>query len=326
MLFDRLLIGSATTTWALSDFTRDSAATRESTLDETARRVLRPAIWRVTEPARMLTNRLIALFDPGQGAARCLHSLLTVLWAVVVWGIVGGALARMTLIQLCRLRSLGTIAALRFAFRFAVPLITTPLFPIVTAGLCALICAGVGALFWLPAGIGGLLGGCLLLFPLVLGFVMSVFLGGLLACWPLMHASVAAEAEDVLDALSRSFSYLNQRTGKFVALAAIAWLIAVPGVVAADLLALSTVHLACWGTDLAAPGSSLSAMRGLPPSEGLSISQAAASIQHFWRGCIDLLVQGWVYAYFWTSASIIYLILRNDVDGTVWTEVKETED
>ena len=32
-----------------------------------------------------------------------------------------------------------------------------------------------------------------------------------------MHASVAAEADDTLDALSRSFSYLNQRLGRFAA-------------------------------------------------------------------------------------------------------------
>ena len=74
-----------------------------------------------------------------------------------------------------------------------------------------LVCAGVGLLYWLPAGIGTVLGGVFLFIPLVLGLVMAILLVGLLAGWPLMHASVAAEADDTLDALSRTFSYLNQR-------------------------------------------------------------------------------------------------------------------
>ena len=82
-------------------------------------------------------------------------------------------------------------------------------------GSAALVCAGVGLLYWLPAGIGTVLGGVLLFIPLILGLVMAILLVGLLAGWPLMHASVAAEADDTLDALSRSFSYLNQRLGKF---------------------------------------------------------------------------------------------------------------
>ena len=102
------------------------------------------------------------------------------------------------------------------------PLIATPLFPLLAIGLCALICAGFGLLYRLPAGIGSVVGGMLLFIPLLLGLVMALLLFGLAAGWPLSHASVAAEAEDLLDALSRSFSYLNQRLGKFVLCVALA--------------------------------------------------------------------------------------------------------
>jgi hypothetical protein len=34
-----------------------------------------------------------------------------------------------------------------------------------------------------------------------------------------------------------------------------------------------------------------------------------------------MLGYGWVYSYFWTSAAIIYLLLRHDVDGTDWHDL-----
>ncbi len=149
--------------------------------------------------------------------------------------------------------------AVRFALRFALPLIATPLFPLLAMGLCALTCAGFGLLYWLPAGIGSVVGGTLLFIPLLLGLLMALLLFGLAAGWPLFHASVAAEAEDLLDALSRSFSYLNQRLGKFVFCVVLAWLIGIPGLLAVDLLATAVTHLAAWGVGLSAPASSLAA-------------------------------------------------------------------
>ena len=131
-------------------------------------------------------------------------------------GFVGGAIARIALLQVSRIRRAWNAGCGSIRARFALPLIATPLFPLLAIGLCALICAGFGLLFWLPAGIGSVVGGMLLFIPLLLGLVMALLLFGLAAGWPLLHASVAAEAEDLLDALSRSFSYLNQRLGKFV--------------------------------------------------------------------------------------------------------------
>ena len=36
-------------------------------------------------------------------------------------------------------------------------------------------------------------------------------------------------------------------------------------------------------------------------------------------------MHGWIYGYFWTSATIIYLILRQDVDGTPWHAIVPPE-
>ena len=219
----------------------------------------------------MLAAPLRSFFALGQGADSALHGLLGLLWAIVVWGLVGGAIARLALVRVSRSPGLSTFGAIRFALRHAVPLIATPLCAFLGVGSAALLCAGFGLLYWLPAGIGGVVGGILLFLPLVLGLIMALMLVGLVAGWPLMHASVAAEAEDLLDALSRSYSYLNQRLGKFVVLALLAWLVGIPGLLAVDLLAASVVHLATWGLSLSAPASSLAGLdfpsaSGAPPS------------------------------------------------------------
>jgi hypothetical protein len=319
---DRVFPESSAVAPARQALTYEANAGAPTILDSSSWEFLRSAGWRLTEPARMLATPLTSLFVLSKGVGWYVHAALAVLWVLIVGGILGGAIARIALLQVSRMERSGTLGAVRFALRFALPLITAPLFPLLAIGLCGLICAGVGLLFWLPAGIGSVVGGMLLFIPLLLGLVMALLLFGLAVGWPLLHASVAAEAEDLLDALSRSFSYLNQRLGKFVLCAILAWLIGIPGLVAVDLLATVVTHLAAWGVGLSAPASSLSGLTDQVAGER-AIAQLVTAWPAFWRGVINLLVRGWIYAYFWTAASFIYLLLRQDVDGTPWTDVKD---
>jgi hypothetical protein len=169
-------------------------------------------------------------------------------------------------------------------------------------------------------GIGAVLGGVFLFIPLLLGAVMAILLIGLLAGWPLMHASVAAEADDTLDALSRSFSYLNQRLWKFAGWLGIAWLIGIPGLIFVDLFASGVINLAAWGLSLTAPTSRLGLLDDSLAGVS-SVSRAAAALPTFWRAVVVVVARSWIYAYFWTTAAFLYLRLREDVDGTAWTAV-----
>ena len=93
-----------------------------------------------------------------------------------------------------------------------------------------------------------------------------------------MHASVAAEAEDTLDALSRTFSYLNQRPAMVACWVAAAWLLGIPGFLLAEVFASSVVHLAAWGMSLTAPASSLAGLGyPVPPSHGYSTHRRLVS-------------------------------------------------
>jgi hypothetical protein len=102
----------------------------------------------------------------------------------------------------------------------------------------------------------------------------------------------------------------------------LAWLIGIPGLLLVDWLATAVIHLAAWGVGLSAPASSLAALTDPGAGEG-TIAPTVAAWPAFWRGVIGLLIRGWIYAYFWTAASFIYLLLRQDVDGTPWSDVKD---
>ena len=75
-------------------------------------------------------------------------------------------------------------------------------------------------------------------------------------------------------------------------------------------------------SSLSAPASSLAGLTD-PGAGERTIARTIAAWPAFWRGVIGLLIRGWIYAYFWTAASFIYLLLRHDVDGTPWSDVKD---
>ena len=95
-----------------------------------------------------------------------------------------------------------------------------PFIPFGGLAFCGVMLAGFGLLYWLPV-VGSVLGGVLFVIPLVIGLIMTLLAVALAAGWPLLQAAIAAGAEDALDALSRSFGYVNQRIGSLMALAAL---------------------------------------------------------------------------------------------------------
>jgi hypothetical protein len=90
----------------------------------------------------------------------------------------------------------------------------------------------------------------------------------------------------------------------------------------AEVFASSVVHLAAWGMSLTAPASSLAGL-GYPVPPVTALPRFDASFQSFWREVINLFAHGWAYAYFWSSGSLLYLVIRHTVDGTAWSEISD---
>jgi len=262
----------------------------------------------VSEPARVVVVPFADLFSREGGARSRGRSAFKGLWALIVWGIAGGAIARIAVVRAAGGPGVGLVTAARFALGRAVSLIAAPLTPLLVVALLATCSAGFGLLYRIPRGVGPAIATALGFLPLIAGLLMALILLGLAFGWPLMIATVAAEGEDAPDALSRSYSYVNQRLPRYAVHAAIAWGIGVVGLVAAIAFARVVLGLAGWGVGLGAPD--------YPDS-----IRVVADSRAFWTGLVGWLVHGWIYSYFWSAASILYLILRRDVDGTEWHDI-----
>ncbi|MGP0063629.1 MAG: hypothetical protein ACLQGP_08545 [Isosphaeraceae bacterium] len=272
--------------------------------------------FRLSEPLRVLTDPLSVLFDPASDWAATLHAFLGLVWLVAVWGVCGGAIARLAVIQEARMRQPGIGEGFRFALGSAPALILAPLCPLFAIAFSSLVGVVFGLLYRIPYG--SAIVGAGLIIPLAAGLIMTLLAAGLVAGWPLMHAALAAGADDALDALSRTFGYLNQRFGLYVVGVAMAWLGGLVGLIVVDLLIEGLIRLTHWSL-------SISGGRALPealfrPGEPAA-DRLGAATHGFWLGLVLLLNRGWVFSYVWTAGAFLYLWLREEVDGTPRTEI-----
>ena len=270
-----------------------------------------PDVLAVLDPVLTLSRPFADLLDPAASLTEWSHAGLAAVWEVLVWGLVGGAIARVAMTDVSGGERPGVIRAIRYAAGRASALIAAPLAPLVGLGLFAVVAAGVGLLFRIPS-VGPAIGGSLAFVPLSAGVVMALIVVGLAAGWPLMTAAVAAEGEDAFDALSRSYGYIYQRPWHFVGLATVALLAGSIGFLYVRGFAALTVHLANFGLSIGGPREFvLSFQRAWTTGE----FDDAGGPQGFWLRVVDLFVIAWTWAYLWSAASAIYLALRRMVDG-----------
>ena len=253
----------------------------------------------------------VTLFRPDQSAWIRLEAALASLWALLVWGLFGGAIARVAVVRIASGGRVGLVSALRFSLARLGSLVAAPVAAIFVAMLIGLAGAAVGLLDRLPGTIGTSAATLLAIIPLVVGLLDAVILLGLALAWPLMIATVVAEGEDFFDAISRSYSYVNQRTARYAGYLALATIIGTIGLAAVGLFVVAALGLADWSVGLGAPRGG--GFRFLDPT---SADRAGLPIvAHFWTGVVEMLAAGWVYSYLWTAVAIVYLLLRFDVDG-----------
>jgi hypothetical protein len=272
---------------------------------------------RLAEPVRLVTTPLAALLSPKSGWATMAHGLLGLVWLNVVWGPCGGAIARIAVVEEATRDRPGIGEGVRFAGASAGSLIVAPLCPLLALAFCALAGIALGLVYRVPV-VGPVLGSLGLFFPIAAGVVMTLLVAGMVAGWPMLHAALAAGADDALDALSRTFSYLNQRLGLFAAGLAMAAMAGVAGLCLVELMAGGVIHLTQWSVSLSAPRAVMTTL--LEPLDPGAPALPGA-IHRFWYSAVRLVAEAWIYSFFWTAAAWLYLWLRHDVDGTPWTEI-----
>ena len=302
------------------------------------------------DPWFVLLDPLRGLFALGRGNAFFARSLVEVVWAVLVWGLIGGAIARMAAASAADPggEGLGIGTALRFVGRRVVALVAAPIGPLVLVAGLAIPGAVLGLIGRLGSDLSGGIASALAIVPILLAVPSAILVLVVALTWPLMVLTVAVEGEDGFEALSRAFSYARRRAGHYALAVLGSWGLGTVGVLLAGLFAGLVVHLASWAFALGGDDSRVEAgFRFRPPAIGdpdpdrlRSISRALDSpgdsphssfddlprpgpdaLLGAWIRCVGLASYAWAFSFFWSAFARIYLLLRIEVDGTPWRDL-----
>lgn len=217
------------------------------------------------EPLLKFLTPILYLFDQRAGAWERLYLVLVMLWTLAVWGFFGGAISRIAAVQVARNERIPLREAISFTRERWISYFAAPVFPMVLIGVLTLILMVFGWIGGIPWFIGDTIGGLLYPIVLVLGFIMTIVLVGLVG-WPLMVATVSAEGTDSFDALSRSYSYIYQAPWQYLWSSFLALVYGVVLVFFIGFMASLMVFLGKWGVSSAVGLSSPDPKKDREPS------------------------------------------------------------
>ncbi len=273
-----------------------------------------------------------------------LFALLFLLGTLAIWSLLGAAICRVAAVEFARDDKPGVGEALRFSRdRFFSGFFITPLLPVGVVLGIGLVMAIGGFFLWIPAvgNVAALFFPLALLGGLAIAFVWLGCAGGGSFFWP----TVAAEGSDGFDAISRSFSYFFSRPVRtiFYGLTALVWG-GICWVILKFILwvALRVTH-ACvsfgdgfgggWGVrEGAGEGvTKLDVLWRIPQRSDL-YAMGDRSLMGGWEifaavviGISVLLAIGLLWAFlvsfYFSASTIIYFLLRREVDATDYEEV-----
>lgn len=301
----------------------------------------------VLEPLERLIRPLTYFLHPNVSWKSHIFAALGILWTLVVWGFVGGALTRIAAVEFARRDRISIGEAVRFTASHFVSLFAAPIFPIAVVALITVAVVVVGTVLIMVPWVGDLVGAFTFPLALLAGLLMAVVLL-VYAGWPLLYPAITAEAGDALDAISRTMSYMYQRPWHYVFYWAVALVYGVIVLFFAVTFTSFFVYMTSWGLDLAwrppwrtgdidpvralfiyAPESYgwRSMLTGdIGTTEDVAAKMAfvpwvAAVILGFWLHLVFLGMLGFAYSLFWSVSTIIYFLLRKAVDETDLDEV-----
>jgi hypothetical protein len=259
------------------------------------------------------------------------YGLLIGIWTLLVAAFVGGAITRMTALEFARESTVGLGDAIRFALKHYRGYIMGPVLPLAGALIILLFCL-LGGLVAYVAYLDVVMG-ALWFLALLGGALMALALLGLAVIWPLMFPAISVEATEGVDALTRGYSYLIGRPWNYF----FYWFVALVNGAAAMIIAVAfgyaTLALSQYAVSWGMGDENAKVVYSASPLAGdwrdsLSAGATAsgsktivAGFVGFYTHLVFLAVVGFAYSYFWTAATVIYFLMRRDVDEIDATEV-----
>ncbi len=267
------------------------------------------------------------------------------IWLLVLWSIVGGAIARVCAVRIARDESIGATDGLAFSFANLRSFVMAPLF-VACAALLFFVVSSLAALACTVPYAGPFLS--VVLYPVVIAtaLVVAVIAAGGVFGFPMLQTALATERNGTLDAISRTFSYVFTRPVAFVA--SVLSVVVVAGILGAfggafiGFAARAIEAGGTWnpfggGEDFRTEGAKamatgwqvgvLGGFFALPNLENVDVFVGTwRVVAWFFTALAALAVNGFVLSYFVGGLTDTYFMLRRDVDGIDDSEVYVDEE
>ncbi len=255
------------------------------------------------------------------------------LWSIFIWSKFGGAITRISAVEIAKDERITTNEALLYAKKKYSSYFWAPLSVLVAFFFFYLLNAVVGLIVWIPY-VGPPLAGLLSILAFLGGFVMLLIAIGGLFGLPLMTPAVSAEGTDAFDAVSRAFSYVYSRPWQYAFYWAVSGVYGLFSVGFIWVFTFLMVKITFLSIQLGAGGKLDPSIRTLftfgdtrEPYAGLSVPNGILTVI---LAAIVILLYGlgasYLYSFLCSMRTLMYFILRKSVDNTDMTEVYLEED
>ncbi len=284
-------------------------------------------------PGVMLDGACALMFKGEPGLATTtidgwgvLFALVYSLLMLVVWSFIGGAIMRIAAIEFARDDRIDMSEATGFAKKKYLSFFCGPIVPLIGIIVFS-VCLIVGGLIGKISFIGPILVGLFFFLAILAGFLIVFIAIGALFGVPLMFATVAMEGTDTFDGVSRAYSYIFGRPWRLIWYSLVATVYGL--IVTAFVLhftramVMAPIHIGGWamGENFGLIKSFITSPTcAFPDGAGLGVKIGGYLVK-LTLVVVWGLALGFIVSYKATAMTIIYSLLRKDVDGTDMTEV-----
>jgi hypothetical protein len=302
-------------------------------------------------PGRGVFYSIFYLIADGPGRLVSNHPLYAVLffaWFLIIWSVFGGAISRIAAVHVARDEKISVRQALRFSISKVLSFLFAPLIPLLIILVIGAVVSATGAVLLRIPYAGPILTGLVFFLALLAGFIITLVALGTVGGFNLMFPTVAVEGSDSFDAISRSFSYVFARPWRMlfytmvaVAYGALTYLFVRLFIY---VMLLATHFFVGWWLGNGSAAQTWNGTEGYaalwnPPVwqdlnynvdyAHLKMSEKiAASEISFWVYLTIGLLGAFAISFYFSANTIIYYLMRREVDATELDDVyvEETED
>lgn len=255
--------------------------------------------------------------------------LVYVLATLLLWANLGGPILRLCAVQFLRDETIPLAEATEFAKQKRWSFFWSPLTSFIVVGLLCLPIIALGVIGRIP-WLGPLVVAAFFICAILTGLFMALVLIGGVFGIGLMGPTIAVEGTDTFDAISRAFGYVYQKPWRFIwynlVATAYGFVVTVFVATVAYLSFMMPARICAW-----AMGHNFEEIMNLlrywdfVESPGWTVWLAAWVVKIL-AVFVAGTVLGFIVSYWCTSQTIIYALLRKDVDGTDMTEIYMEEE